>query len=519
MAINYPPFIDEVLPAFYGNTLTVPFIMNQAVGFDDIKGFHLKIKTLQGNIIKYDESFEYELNNNNISVDKSNFIISFVLPSSEDNGETKLKYPNSYKVQIGYIFKDNQTGQNYTGLLSNVGIAKYTTPPSVFIKVLNNNGIITLTGTYRTEDVSEKLYSSYFIIKDSNGDIFYQSKEKIHNSFNDDEIIENEKKYYIAYENTVINKKFQPGAVYTAQFFIKTLNNIQIKTELSSFTYPILNLTSPEEIILTSSLNYNDAFVEIKLTPNSNIEKLLNCKLVRLDSKDNFSSWVELLDNFNLDGFSSQVKLFRDFSIEHGVVYQYQIIYDNGEGAKYKSSEKIEIDFEDIFLYDGEKQFKIRFNPKISGFKNNIVETKINTIGSKYPYIFRNGYINYKEFSLSGTISLLMDELGLFYNIYNDNTNNKTLYGVDLTKDNIYNEKNFRDNILEWLTNGKPKLFKSPTEGNYLVQLMNVSLSPLSDSINRMIYNFSSSVYEIEECNIDNLLKNNFIKINPNINS
>ena len=483
MSINYPPFIDEVLPAFYEDTLTVPFTMNQAVNINTIKGFYLKIKTLQDNIVKYEGEVGLE------ALDEINFIITF------NNVGGKLKYPNSYKIQIAYIFSEGP------GLFSNVGIAKYTAQPEVSVTDPSvGSGIITLTGTYKTEDVTEKLYSSYFVIKDSYDNISYQSKEKIHNSFNDDE-----KKDYVANENIVVNKIFQSGNKYSVQFFAKTLNNIQITSKSKFFTYNGLKPASGG-IVLTPLLNYDDAFVEINLTSTS---KLSNCKLVRLDNKDDFSSWVELLDNAS----SSQINLFRDFSIEHGVKYRYRIIYDND---KYKDSAEIEIDFEDIFLYDGEKQLKIRFNPKISGFKNNIVEQKVNTIGSKYPYIFRNGHINYKEFSLSGTISLLMDELGLFDNIYSNNIkflDDKKLNGVNLTKDNIYNEKIFRDNVLEWLTNGKPKLFKSPTEGNYIVQLMNVSLSPLSDSINRMIYNFSSSVYEVEEYNIDNLLKNNFIKI------
>jgi hypothetical protein len=34
---------------------------------------------------------------------------------------------------------------------------------------------------------------------------------------------------------------------------------------------------------------------------------------------------------------------------------------------------EIFVDFEDCFLFDGEKQLKIRFNPKISSFKTTIL--------------------------------------------------------------------------------------------------------------------------------------------------
>jgi hypothetical protein len=67
-------------------------------------------------------------------------------------------------------------------------------------------------------------------------------------------------------------------------------------------------------------------------------------------------------------------------------------------------------DFEHAFLYDGERQLKIKYNPKIASFKNTLMESKVDTIGSKYPFIFRNGKVKYKEFSISGLLSYLSDE-------------------------------------------------------------------------------------------------------------
>jgi len=58
-----------------------------------------------------------------------------------------------------------------------------------------------------------------------------------------------------------------------------------------------------------------------------------------------------------------------------------------------------------MFLYDGDVQLKIRFNPQVNTFKTDILETKTDTIGSKYPYVFRNGMVYYKEFPISGLIS------------------------------------------------------------------------------------------------------------------
>ena len=40
----------------------------------------------------------------------------------------------------------------------------------------------------------------------------------------------------------------------------------------------------------------------------------------------------------------------------------------------------------------------------------------LRTIGSKYPFIFRNGHVNYKEFPIAGLISYSMDDAMLFLN-------------------------------------------------------------------------------------------------------
>ena len=64
---------------------------------------------------------------------------------------------------------------------------------------------------------------------------------------------------------------------------------------------------------------------------------------------------------------------------------------------------------------------------------------------------------------------------------------------------------------LEWLSDGKPKLFRSAAEGNYIVRLMNVSLSPV-DALGRMLHSFQCTAYEIADCTFANLEKYGFIK-------
>jgi len=156
---------------------------------------------------------------------------------------------------------------------------------------------------------------------------------------------------------------------------------------------------------------------------------------------------------------------------------------------------------------------RIRYNPKISSFKSTVLETKMDTIGGKYPFIFRNGNVEYKEFPISGLITMISDENALFmeyskenpkarqYSTHppygNDNadwwvsrtgmteyevrkTQEKELSGspTALTASNFRKEREFKMEVLDWLTNGQPKLFRSPSEGNFIVRLMNTSLTP-----------------------------------------
>jgi hypothetical protein len=184
-------------------------------------------------------------------------------------------------------------------------------------------------------------------------------------------------------------------------------------------------------------------------------------------------------------------------------------------------TETILADFEDIFISDSKRQLCIKFNPKVSSFKSNILESKMDTLGGQYPFFFRNGNVNYKEFSISGLVSLLVDENELFMEGFGAATSKRTRTpsqetGIpdaptQLTGENFYKERRFKLEVLNWLTNGEPKLFRSPAEGNYIVRLMNVSLSP-NDTLGRMLHTFNATAYEVAECNAENLKKYDLIK-------
>jgi hypothetical protein len=128
-----------------------------------------------------------------------------------------------------------------------------------------------------------------------------------------------------------------------------------------------------------------------------------------------------------------------------------------------KLSNIIFSDFEDAFLYDGERQLKIRYNPKLGNIKTNLSESKVDTIGYKYPFFFRNSEINYKEFTISGLLSFLGDEKFFFIskdelNLSNEPHRHGTYadenINTDPVSENIARERLFKRKVLDWLNDG-----------------------------------------------------------------
>ena len=61
-----------------------------------------------------------------------------------------------------------------------------------------------------------------------------------------------------------------------------------------------------------------------------------------------------------------------------------------------------------MYLVNKDRQLKIAFNPSVSSLKRVYSESKIETIGSQYPFIKRNANVNYLQFPISGVISVDM---------------------------------------------------------------------------------------------------------------
>jgi hypothetical protein len=92
------------------------------------------------------------------------------------------------------------------------------------------------------------------------------------------------------------------------------------------------------------------------------------------------------------------------------------------------------------------------------------------------------------------------------YTSYNNN------HRITSANDIVY-EKLFKDKVMEFLYDGQPKLFRSATEGNFIVKVMEASFSP-NATLGRRIVSFTATAYEVADCTIENFKKYNIIEGN-----
>ena len=274
--------------------------------------------------------------------------------------------------------------------------------------------------------------------------------------------------------------------------------------------------------------------------------------IVRSNSNTHFKEWEEIYTELYHPGDKIA---FDDRTIESGVWYKYNFQVIDKAGARgrfidesiYKPS-PLMIVFNDVFLTAGDKQLKITLNNEIGSLSYNLQESKTDTIGSQFPWIRRNGAIKYRTFSLGGLISYLGNNEMILKSSLTEpkeikNDKNETCYeiaeiieeninGLFYSKDDLfpqeiselyqsynldngitnYNdimlEKVFRDKVIDFLLEDRPVLFRSATEGNILIRLMDLSFSP-NTQLKNYIYSFGSTAVEIAKCDLDNFHKYN----------
>lgn len=498
MAKLYPPRIEGTLPAFYGTTLVVPFSMNRAVGASEVKNLVLKMKKVNTNEVILTKTADY------FSV-MGNSSATFLFTAEEI--ANILRIGQFYRVQLAFVDQ-----ADIIGYFSTIGVIKYTGMPEVTLVGLNraitNMHTYDYVGKYeQILDPTEKLYSSRLCLYNSNGGLVYDSGEMMHSVLND--TIPSQ-----ALELFQFNQDLEFNQVYKLRLTMTTINGLVI----SSPYYKVMQRENTDMVFDETRMlkvkvesNFDEGHTTISLEPREESKEIITGTFLLSRTEAVLPYKWEKIQNFLVKGDKIKEMRFTDYTVEQGKTYIYSIQQYNNYNV-YSGrilSNEVYVDFEDVFILDGERQLKVRFNPRVSSMKNSVLETKVNTIGSKYPFITRNGRVNYKEFVLSGLVSYQMDDNATFIDWKKLNLD--TIH-TNLTSDNIYAERIFKLEVLDWLNNGKPKILKTTTEGNYIVRIMGVTMAP-NDTVGRMLHTFNCTASEIAPFEYDYLVKHNFIAL------
>ena len=409
-------------------------------------------------------------------------------------------YDNSTGEEMTEVWNNTQINVLGMSEWSTISIIKTLSPFDSYIQNFNKGVVNNISTTVYTfvgmtnlynSNPKETIKSTRFVLFDFKGNQLEDSGA----------IIQPESQKLYNYHT--FNKVLDPNTTYQVLFEVSTssgytqsqLYDFAVVLEDRDITYSIeLNENyygmSSEEISLTKTMVRlvvkDAAYSDENLKPNTYLIR-------RASSKDNFETWIDLAELRCAIGTSELYATYNDIMVESGITYKYTVQPKMLNTSRLVVSDSVEATpvYEHTWLLGQNNAYlSIGFNLNLSNFKTVIKEAKIETIGSQYPFFVRNGDIKYREFSLSGLICQNMDA-----------TNSLKIGEYE---NRHIQERMFRDSLHELLLDGRPKLFKSETEGLILVYLSNVSLTP-NNVLGRMLYDFSMTATEIGRVDVDNL--------------
>lgn len=428
--------------------------------------------------VSFDDNDKEIISNYQITIYRSNTLL-------EDSG---IIYTNKYNNpnEINYVINYN--------LLSNIN---YT----LKIKIQTKNFYVwTQIFTFKlAENVQPELKLNITTQTDEkNGAIKILFKNNIIQDNEESAFIEDTQKYIYEKNQDRITGK-------TLYLNIVPYNNNNLGQFSSAFY-----LSNNDELIL---YNQNDPYHDMSLNTRFIIKRSSN-------RQGNFNYWTTIGDiTITEDNITEMI--WTDYTVQLGVWYKYYIIRYSSFGERTSSIilDPKMVYSEDIFLTTETEQLRVRFDPQIASFSIKTSQSMTETIGSKYPFIQRNGNIKYKTFSLSGTITHFMDttenllnasKKDLYqeaYDLYeNYNQENK----INPFYDYVY-ERQYRNKVMNFLYQNNIKLFRSLTEGNIYIKLMDINFTP-NNTLNRMIYSFSCTAYEVDNKQQIPFIKQKYVK-------
>ena len=543
MAINinlYPPIVETYAPAFLIGSGTdkdicrIYFSLSMFNSLEEIANAQVSVRNQYTNLsvlskAKYpSEIMLATIKEDSAKASDDRYYIE-IQKTDIQGGDFEIN--QYYKVQIRFTHKDapQPTDNKLDGWLaaninlfsewSTVCLVRGISAPILSVSGFtiedgniswaNYNPIIYGALSFADAAETEKMKSYQIKLYDASGNILTDSGIQYTNSYNNPNSFEYALKY-----------NFIPGESYSFTIEYTTLD---LYSEIVTYSFK----TGEDEfealdMTFTASTDEENGRIILTIKKADITDGFTGTLIIRrTSSKTNFTIWEDIAE-YSYNGDAAIKEVFSDTTIESGVWYKYYLqklgTKSTKASVKYIKSPLMVI-FDDMFLTTKDRQLKIKFNPTVSSFKRTIQESRTDTSGSQFPFVRRNGYANYAQFPIGGLISFQIDESELFTSLeelFGENLKLYTSYNnnhrITSANDIVY-EKLFKDKVMEFLYDEQPKLFRSATEGNFIVKVMDASFSP-NATLGRRIVSFTATAYEVAECSIKNFKKYNILEGN-----
>lgn len=539
MAVNinlYPPVVDAYMPAFLvgssdiqKNTCRVYFSISLYNSLNDIKNAQVTVANQNTNLSVLNKSkYPCEIMLTDIKTDLTRVSDDkYYIEIKTSDIEEGFQINQYYKVQIRFTAAgaanisldtpqaiDNWIAANLSNFSewSTVCLVRGISVPSLSISGFDISADTTLWSlnnvdvvgrlTYADSTETDTLKSYQIKLYDINNQLLSDSGiiySSIYSNINE--------------FNYTFEYAFNEGESYYFTFEYETAN---MYTESNTYEFMVVQEGADKlEATLTAALDNVNGCIALHIESDIGQESFVgNITIRRTSSESNFTIWEDV----HTESFEENSKLdytWYDYTIKSGVYYKYiaqrRSSIGNRGVAIHAKGEPFMMLFDDMYLTGGDGQLNIRFDPSLSSFKRTVSESRTDTIGSKYPYIKRNGYIEYRQFPIGGTITHLMDPSHLITSreeVFRDSLDNYTEFNkdknirIDDFNDWTY-EREFREKVMDFLYANKVRLFRSATEGNILVKIMDINFTPNS-TLGRRIYSFTATAYEVDAATIKN---------------
>ena len=529
----YPPIINYAMPAFSNtqSSVRIYFALSDYTSLQDVAAIHLTARYLDNNenalAINYKTRIKL-IPSSSIFIDEDRKTQKdkYYIELKQADLKTGFEIDRIYKIQLRCAaINPTSTGLTVSWLNTNtsnfsewstVCLLKPIAAPSITVAGMGNGkGSVNYTSvdsvftiTYNSGESKELLKSWRTILyNETKTDILVDSGWNNYKNY--DYLTVDGNPNAVTFES-IMPYIMVPKTKYILNVQIETKNGYTLSKNYSFTCEPIYSNDFIGNIVF--DINEEEGYADINIT--SIDPYYTNIFLRRSSSKSNFTIWEDValkiakneVINWN----------FKDFTIESGIYYRYgiQICDTTGRRSPLTVMTSIKMgEFEHAFLLEENNlQLKLKYDFNISSSNITIAESKTDTIGSQFPFVRRNGNMYYRTFQCSGLITGFMDEDAHLFatkkELYNNSQDRYNIVRQQVeNRVNQYDytyERMFREKVQSFLYDNKVKLFKSLQEGNILVKLMNISLTPKTE-LGRLLYTFSAQAIEIDEPTLLNL--------------